>query len=172
MGPIDPQFVVGQYAQSARALVDQFEEAKKDILEDAAAASVWFPILQTIGPALLQEARNAIEYGERMVNSWITRYMFAEHEDAAERAERAAKHFNDASSHKSHGRRIDRDEAREQGLDIEDLEDSQELQEAVLTLYHLMTICIEKGPASKILHSDTDRMFVRNWVLEASAARH
>ena len=40
---------------------------------------------------------------------------------------------------------------------------SQELQEAVLTLYHLATIGFEKGPASKILHSDLDSMFVKNW---------
>ena len=89
LGPIDPQFLMGQRAQSARAVVDQFEEAKKEILEDAAAAGVWFPILQTFGPALLQEA--------------------------------------------------------------------------VLTFYHLATIAIEKGPASKIIHSDLDTMYVKNW---------
>ena len=163
LGPIDPQFVTGQRAQSARAVVDQFEEAKEEILQNAAAAGVWFPILQTIGPALLQEARNALEYGERMVARWLEQYMFAERQDARELAKSAASHFNDASRHKSHGRRIDRDEAREQKLDVEDLEESQKLQEAVLTLYHLMTIAIEKGPASKVFHSDLDTMFVKNW---------
>ena len=163
LGPIDPQFLMGQRAQSARAVVDQFEEAKKEILEDAAAAGVWFPILQTFGPALLQEARNALEYGERMVAQWLEQYMFAGKPNARDLAKRAAEHFNDAASHKSHGRRIDRDEARGQELDVEDLEASQELQEAVLTFYHLATIAIEKGPASKIIHSDLDTMYVKNW---------
>ena len=163
LGPIDPQFLMGQRAQSARAVVDQFEEAKKEILQNAAAAGVWFPILQTIGPALLQEARNALEYGERMVEKWLEQYMFSGKPNAKALAKKAAGHFNDAASHKSHGRRIDRDEARGQGLDVEDLEDSQELQEAVLTLYHLATIVIEKGPASKIVHSDLDRIYVKNW---------
>lgn len=62
LGPIDPQFVMGQRAQSARAIVDQFEQAKSEILQNAAAAGAWFPILQTVGPALLQEARNALDY--------------------------------------------------------------------------------------------------------------
>ena len=53
--------------------------------------------------------------------------------------------------------------ARLQELDVEDLETSQELQEAVLTLYHLATITFEKGPASKVFHSDLDAMFVKNW---------
>ena len=163
LGPIDPQFLMGNRAQSARAIVDQFEEAKKEILHNSAAAGVWFPILQTIGPALLQEARNALDYGERMVSQWLEEYMFAGKPNGKNLAKKAAAYFNDATSHKSHGRRIDREEARGQDLDVEDLEDCQELQEAVLTLYHLATIAIEKGPAAKIVHSDLDTMFVKNW---------
>jgi ATP-dependent protease ClpP protease subunit len=163
LGPIDPQFLTGQRAQSAQAVVDQFDQAKKEILANSAAAGVWFPILQTIGPALLQEARNALAYGERMVAEWLEKYMFAGNPNAASLAQAAAKHFNDAATHKSHGRRIDRDEARAQQLVVEDLEANQKLQEAVLTVYHLITIAFEKGPASKILLSDTDRMFVKNW---------
>lgn len=120
LGPIDPQFLMGQRAQSARAIVDQFDQAKKEILQNAAAAGVWFPILQTIGPALLQEARNALDYGERMVAEWLERYMFAGRADAKAVAMAAAKHFNDAATHKSHGRRIDRDEARAQQIVVED----------------------------------------------------
>ena len=168
LGPIDPQFVIGQRAQSARAIVDQFENAKMDILKDAAAAGVWFPILQTIGPALLQDARNALDYGEQMVAQWLEQYMFDGKPNAKELARKVATHFNDAKKHKSHGRRIDRDEARAEGLDIEDLEDNQELQDAVLTLYHLVTIAIEKSPAAKIVLSDLDTMFVKNWELKAA----
>jgi hypothetical protein len=98
-----------------------------------------------------------------MVASWLEQYMFAGKNDAETLARKAASHFNDAATHKSHGRRIDRDEARTYGIVVEDLEDVQELQEQVLTLYHLMTIAIEKGPASKILHSDNDSMYVKNW---------
>lgn len=163
LGPIDPQFLMGQRAQSARAIVDQFDQAKKEILQNAAAAGAWFPILQTIGPALLQEARNALDYGERMVAGWLEGYMFAGRPNAATLADAAAKHFNDAATHKSHGRRVDRDEARAQQIVVEDLETSQELQEAVLTLYHLMSIVCDKGPAAKIFHSDLDRMYVKNW---------
>ena len=98
-----------------------------------------------------------------MVAQWLERYMFAGKPNAKDLAKNAAAHFNDAASHKSHGRRIDRDEARGQELNVEDLEDSQELQEAVLTFYHLATIVIEKGPASKVFHSDLDTMYVKNW---------
>ena len=71
---------------------------------------------------------------------------------------RVARYFNNARRHKSHGRRIDRDEARNVGLDIEDLESNQNLQEAVLTAYHVATITFEKGAATKFLISSAGKM--------------
>lgn len=158
LGPIDPS--LGPH--SALAVLDQFEQAKSEILEDPRMAMVWHPILQTIGPALLRAARNANERGERMVARWLEKYMFAGQEEAPKRAVATAHYFSDGD-HKSHGRRIDRDEAREAGLEVIDLEDSQTLQESVLALYHLATIIFEQGPASKLVQSDIDGIWVKNW---------
>jgi hypothetical protein len=78
------------------------------------------------------------------------------------KARAVAAHFNDASVHKSHGRRIDRDEARAQGLVIEDLEADQTLQEHVLTAYHVMTIAFEKSPSNKLITSQTGRSWIKS----------
>lgn len=164
LGPIDPQFVGGQRALSAGGVVAQFERAKAEILANPATAHVWYPILQSIGPALLQEAQNALEYGERMVADWLEKYMFAGQLDAHQKAIDIAKHFNAAQNHKSHGRRIDRAEARAQGVIVEDLETSQDLQEHVLTAYHLSTLAFEKGPSTKLFHSNAGKVYVRNFV--------
>jgi hypothetical protein len=162
LGPIDPQMpVMGRYV-SARAVVDQFERAKGELLGNLNAAHVWAPILQSLGPALLHEAENALSYGETMVSKWLSERMFRDQPDPATLAAATAAHFNDASKHKSHGRRIDRDEARSNDLVIEDLENDQALQEAVLTAYHLMTILFEQGPAAKIITSQKGRLWVKN----------
>ncbi|MSP38994.1 MAG: hypothetical protein EXR70_10940 [Deltaproteobacteria bacterium] len=160
LGPIDPQIPLGGRLVSARAIVDQFERAKKEILADRNVAHVWAPILQTIGPAMLVEAQNALDYGERMVAEWLAKRMFKG--ESAAKAASAAKYFNDASEHKSHGRRIDRQEARTQSINVEDLEDDQDLQDAVLTLYHLTTIAFEKGPSTKSIAGSNGRMWVKN----------
>ncbi len=133
-------------------------------MDDSAASGVWFPILQSMGPALLQEARKALEYGERMVRRWPTDYMFAGDPNAGDLAQKAAAHFDHASTHKSHGRRIDRAEARDQRLCIEDLEANQDLQDAILTLYHLVTIWIEKGPTAKLVCSDHGKRHIESWM--------
>lgn len=162
LGPIDPQFISGGRALSARAVVDQFNRAKQDIRRDLTAAHLWAPILQSIGPGLLQDSVNALAYGERMVAQWLESGMFAGQARKKQLARAAARHFNDARKHKSHGRRIDRDEARKQKLVVEDLESNQPLQEAVLSAYHLATIGIEKSPACKTMFSDTGRIWIKN----------
>ncbi|OBK85271.1 hypothetical protein A5649_02695 [Mycolicibacter heraklionensis] len=164
LGPIDPQMSVGGgRSMSARAVTEQFERAKAEILQDVATAHVWAPIMQSHGPALLQEAQNALDYSERMVAHWLTTWMFRDFEDPDAAGKATAKHFNDATEHKSHGRRIDRDEARLQKLVVEDLEDNQALQEQVLTAYHLMTIVFTQTPAVKLIWSDAGRLWQKGW---------
>jgi hypothetical protein len=163
LGPIDPQMPMGERFVSAQSIVDQFEKAKNEILENPKMAHVWYPILQSIGPALLQEAQNALNYSQRIVENWLKSRMFAYREDKEKLAQEAAKFFRDASVHLSHGRRISREEARQQEIIIEDLEDNQELQEHVLTAYHLITIAFEKSPATKIIESNQDRRWIKNW---------
>lgn len=166
LGPIDPQMPLGGRPVSARSIVDQFERAKKEILNNVSVAHVWAPILQTIGPAILQEAQNALDYGERMVAEWLSHRMC--HGDKA-KADAIAGYFNAAFEHKSHGRRIDREEARGEGLNIENLEDDPKLQDAVLTLYHLFTIICEKTPVTKAVASNNkDRVWLKNQHVQQS----
>ncbi len=163
LGPIDPQMPIGGKYVSARAIVDQFEKAKGEIADNLALAHAWAPILQSLGPALLVEAQNALDYGERMVGSWLAARMFRQKPDSTAIGTRIAKYFNDAGMHKSHGRRIAKDEAKAQGLVIESLEDDQDLQDHVLTVYHLATIMFEQTPVTKLLWSDHGQVWLKNF---------
>jgi hypothetical protein len=171
LGPIDPQMPVGGRTVSAVAILDQFERAKKEISANRNMAHLWAPILPSLGPALLQEAQNAIDYSEKVVAGWLMRYMFNGQADAEAKGNTVASYFSRGSDKKSHGRRIDREEAREQGVVIEDLESSQDLQEAVLTAYHLMTILFEKSPAVKAIISERSKMWIKNIAVQPPVAR-
>jgi hypothetical protein len=164
LGPIDPQMPGLGRVMSARAIVDQFESAKEAITGDRNQAAVWAPILQSLGPSLLTEAKNALEYGENMVARWLERRHFAGRAKAKSMAKEIARYFNRSENHKSHGRRIDRDEARSHGLSVEDLEnpDDAELQDIVLTNYHLGTLIFEKSPCVKFLASSHNRAWIKN----------
>jgi hypothetical protein len=68
-----------------------------------------------------------------------------------------AKHDN----FKSHGRFINRDKAREQGLVIEDLESDQKLQDAVLSVFHAATHTLMATGAVKIIENHLGKAFVK-----------
>ncbi len=165
LGPTDPQLIVGNRPFSAHSIVEQFKEAKGDISGDPALAHAWAPVLRSFGPALLQEARKSISYGETPVQDWLRKYMFSERADPAASASAVAAHFG-GNQHGSHGRRIDREEARQQSLEIIDLEDDQNLQEDVLTLYHLSTIAFDMGPVVKSVISSNGRLWIKNMQME------
>lgn len=167
LGPIDPYIFYSNKLVSARAVVEQFDRAKNEILNDRDLAHVWAPILTSLGPSLIFEAQNALDYGEKMVAHWLKSYMFKEVDDINERteiAEKAAAHFNDATTHKSHDHRISRDEARGVKINIEDLEKTQELQDAVLTLYHLLTILFEQSTTIKTWHAHHGKIWAQHWL--------
>ena len=161
LGPTDPQLIVGDRPFSAHSIVEQFEEAKQNIAGNPVLAHAWAPVLRSFGPALLQEARKSIVYGRELVRGWLQEYMLAERHNRAELAEEVSEYFS-SHEHGSHGRRIGRDVAREHHLEIVDLEDNQDLQDEVLTLYHLSTIAFEQGPAIKSVVSSNGRMWVKN----------
>ena len=161
LGPTDPQLMVENRPFSAHSLVEQLDEATAQISGNPILAHAWAPVLRSFGPALLQEARKSISYGKTLVKDWLQKYMFAEESDREGLAEAVAEHFG-GSQHGSHGRRIDRDEARHQHLNVIDLEDNQRLQEEVLTLYHLSTIPFEQGPAAKSVVSSNGRLWIKN----------
>lgn len=168
LGPIDPQMPIptsGRYV-SAHSIVDQFERARSEIKDNQALAHAWAPILQTLGYGMEVEARNALAYGQVTVARWLDRYMFAVPgqnlpESSSDRSDKVAQHFSDADKHKSHGRRIDVNEVRDLGLVVELMEDDQELQEHVLTAYHLVTILFQRGAYTKLMTTSAGRMWLK-----------
>ena len=161
LGPTDPQLIFGNRSFSAHSIVNQFEEAKGDIAGNPVLAHAWAPILGAFAPALLQEARKSIAYGQTLVENWLKEFMFAELPNSEQLAKDVAAHFG-GGNHGSHGKRISRDEARQWNLKVEDLEKNQSKQEAILTLYHLSTIAFELSPALKTVISSNGRMWVKN----------
>jgi hypothetical protein len=151
LGPIDPQLVSGAWQAPARAILRQFAQAKEEC-RDPALLGAWIPILQQYGPALIEQCGAAETLAKRLVQEWLEQYMFQQYTDRAERAERAANYFADYETHQSH--------ARAHGVIVDDLESSQELQDAVLTVHHA-TMHTLQGPAVKIVENHLGRAYVK-----------
>lgn len=160
LGPIDPQLTIqtneGPRSASAQAIKDQFDLAKKEC-KDPSKLPAWLPILRSYAPGLLAACDHAAQRSQQIVESALKRYMFAGEAKAAAQAKHAAKWFGDAATFLSHGRPVRRDEAREHGIEIENLEDDPELQDAVLSVHHAALISMSNLPIVKLIESNRDR---------------
>lgn len=161
LGPIDPQLITPQGAMPARAVLDQFEKAREAVASNPASVGAYLPMLQQYGPALLQMCENAEALAERLVADWLEAYMFAGRDNASDMARETAHWFNDHQEHRSHQLGIGRDEARVHDVQIDDLEDDEEEQDLVLTIFHMTSISLSQSPAVKLIENHLGRRFIK-----------
>lgn len=160
LGPIDPQMGINGGYYPARAILEQFDRAKRELQADPSLLSAWLPILQGYGPSLLEQCEQAEELSKRLVRDWLRRYMLPPTPGRTAKAARIAAYFANYERHKSHGMGIGRDAARDRGVVIHDLESNQDLQDAVLSVHHA-TMLTFQGPAVKIIENHLGVAFVK-----------
>ena len=164
IGPIDPQVIVytrlGRRAIPAQAIIEQFERAKKECKEDPKNLGVWLPIIEQYGPALIVECEHAIDLSKNLVLEWLTKYMF-KNEDGEEIAKKVAETLANHSLFKSHGRHIDRKQAKKIGLKITDLEIDDKLQDLILSIFHATTHTFDGTGAVKIIENHMGKAFIK-----------
>lgn len=169
LGPVDPQISMGNKTHSARAICEGFNQAKRDIGENTRMGHLWAPILQNMGPSLAIEAEKALSYSKELVARWMGQRMFRDVKDTAQWEKTIngiASYFNaeNMSAHGNihvHGQRIGVKKLEELGVKVERLEDTQDLQTAVLTAYHLMTLIFERTPSMKFIVSNEGKMWAK-----------
>lgn len=165
LGPIDPQFLLatqlGVQSVPAQAILAQFDRAKEELLKDQRAVAVWLPLLQQYGPALLKQSENAIAFSQEIVTDWLKSWMFKNEVARDALAGAVAVALADHSKHKTHSRPLDREYLRSLKLQIVDLEQDQQLQERVLTVYHAAMHSFQSTGATKIIENHLGRTFVK-----------
>jgi ATP-dependent protease ClpP protease subunit len=162
LGPIDPQLLLQGGAVPARAIIEQFEQARDEIKKDPSALAAWLPILQQYAPALLKQCETAEELSRRLVREWLSEYMLAGDPDAKRKAAAIARYFASYKKHQSHGMGIDRDQARAVGVNVADLEADPKLQDAVLSVHHAAMHTLSSTGAVKIVENHLGKAFVKS----------
>lgn len=165
LGPIDPQFTVftpeGPRSAPGQAILDQFELAKQEC-QDPRNLGAWLPLLRSLLPGLIAQCQHQRQLAEQVVANWMQRYMFADVEDGAQKAKSVAAWFANFSWFKSHGRRVSREQAREQGVKVVDLETApDDLQDAVLSVHHAVNHTFSDTGTTKIIENHYGRAFLQ-----------
>lgn len=173
LGPIDPQLILqtplGAQSVPAQAILQQFERAKAEAADQKSFAA-WLPMLQQYGPALLMTCQNVSELSEQLVSKWLAQWMFSGDADGEEKSKRIAAKLNEHGSHRTHSRFLPRDRVKEMGLKVEELEADQNLQDAVLSVFHAIRLTFSMNPGvTKIVENHLGKAYVTARMLQLQA---
>ena len=157
LGPVDPQFS----GIPAHGVVEEFNRAKEEVRQDSSTIPIWQPIINKYTPTLIGECEKAIAWSNEITAELLRTGMFLADEDAEGKIERILKELGDHALTKSHARHMSASRCREMGLHIVDLEDDQELQDAVLSAHHACILSLSETPAFKIIENHRGVAFIK-----------
>ena len=158
LGPIDPQYL----GLPAHGVVEEFKRAFTEIKVDQSKIPVWQPIIAKYHPTLIGECEKAITWSESMVADWLRTGMLADDPDPAAKAAQVVKELSDHALTLSHARHLSAEKCASIGLKVSLLEDSQEFQEAVLSVHHSCLHTLGATSAVKLIENHKGVASIQN----------
>jgi enoyl-CoA hydratase/carnithine racemase len=160
LGPIDPQFG----GIPADVVVAEFTRAMTEIMADPSKAAVWAPILGRYTPSFLTQCEHACVWSRTFVKDALTSNMFSHmpSADAGLAADAVVNALATAAVNKAHDRHLNVDEIAALGVNVVKLEDSPDLQDALLTVHHCFMHTMASTTALKIVENQDGKANVRH----------
>lgn len=152
LGPIDPQ--IG--GVPCEAVLDEFEQAKRDVINDPNTASVWQPIIGKYHPTFLNSCYHATVYAKKLAESFLSDNMLKNEPEAVKTVLGL---FSSHNETKSHSRHISKDQCASVGLNIVDMESDNILQDLILTIHHAFMHTFAKTSIAKIVENHTGTIY-------------
>lgn len=150
LGPFDPQF----NGVSAFGVLQEFEEALEKIKEDPASIPLWATIIQKYHPGFLGQCERSIQMATSMVTTWLNEGMLKDDEEREIKISKIMEKFNNPDETLEHSRHIHGEEALDAGLVIEQMEENQDLQDAILSVHHSYMITFGAANVAKIVENN------------------
>lgn len=161
LGPIDPQFFmpgVGQIA--ALGVIEEVERALEEIRVNPHRQVFWANIFQKYNPTFIGMCEKAISWSREITAGWLQDCMFKDSEEASEIAKNVIDKIASHKETKSHSRHLSAKKCKEIGLVIEDIEENQELQDALLSIHHSCMATLQNPKVVKIIENQNGKLFI------------
>lgn len=147
LGPIDPQINFIGGTLPAQTIIDDINLAKEEIAKNPGTAVLWLDKIRNYPSYNYCVA--AIKASKDRVQEWLKDYMKLDKNIA----QHAAEWLGDQTIHGSHGRPIGYDKLKNLNLKVKLLEDDQELQDKVLSVFHALIATFEMTNCIKIVEN-------------------
>ena len=111
-------------------------------------------ILTKYPPAFIEQCYKAIELSKELIKEWFKNgAMFEGYSYKTKKINAIIKYLNNNEDTKIHSRHISAKKAKELGLKVSELEENDELQDAVLSIHHCYMHTFANSNAVKIIEN-------------------
>jgi ATP-dependent protease ClpP protease subunit len=163
IGPIDPQI----RGIPASGVIEEFERAKYEAAKNPQSIPIWQMLISKYHPTFIGECEKAIQWSKEMVTEWLKSNMLNAEKDREQTANKIVSYLSDHNETKTHARHIGVDDCEKIKLKIERLEDSDELQDAVLSVHHSYMITFFNSASIKIIENQNAVALIINKAVSA-----
>lgn len=153
LGPIDPQ--MGGIA--CQAVIDEFKRAVDEVSKNSAALGLWQTIISKYHPTFLTACENAVAWSAQLAEQWLKEVNPQIDFDKIKNV------FLNHNKSYSHSRHLSKQDCKNAGLNIVDLETNPDLQDAILSLHHCYMILFDKFPISKVVENNIGGRYMQNY---------
>ncbi|MCP4686373.1 MAG: S49 family peptidase [bacterium] len=157
LGPIDPHL----RGIPAVAVIKEFKRVYREVVKDPNKFTVWEPIIKQYRPTFLSQCESVIQWSKGFVQSHLETQMFAGDPDAKRKAEKITRALLSYQRNKSHDKHLHLQDCQDIGLKIERIEDSNRLQDAILTVHHCYMHTLMNTSAFKVIENHNGVAFVK-----------
>lgn len=161
LGPIDPQFAMGNRQVAAQAILEEVQRGIEEIKKDPASQFFWANIFNKYDPTLIGTCEKSIKWSEDITTGWLKDCMFKDESDANNLAKQVVNILSSHNETLSHSRHLSKEKCKEIGLKVIDLETDQELQDLVLSIHHACMLTLENLNIIKIIENQNDKAFIK-----------
>lgn len=146
LGPIDPQI----NGIPARAILRAFETVEKRLKKEGPQGlTAYMPLISKYDLHIFEICKSAQKLSQELAKNWLKTYMLKESGNKG-KIEKIVRFFLNYDAHKSHGRSIDRNRAKELGLKVMGIEEISGLEGLVRSLYNQYELWFEVSPFYKV----------------------
>lgn len=171
LGPIDAQLRWGNKTVSADALLTGFEKIKNEVLKSGNLSRAYVPMLTSLSPGDMEQAKNARDFALSLVTDWLCTYKFKNWkthssskkpvtpEERKDRANKIAEELSNQEKWKTHGRSIKIHDLESMKLIINDYSQNSQLNDAITRYYTVLRILLDTSNIYKVIETPVSQIY-------------
>jgi ClpP class serine protease len=150
LGPTDPQVAGGL---PAIGVIEEIKTALAEIRADQMKQILWQEVFRRYPPAFIANCERSIAGTKEMVRTWLRENMLSNEADPLGAAAQVVEHLMNYKETTEHGHHFLKDRCEKFGLRVVALEQSPELQEAVLSVHHAYVASFARSKSIKFIEN-------------------